>query len=494
MMEGPPEHATVGTRRSRHPSAVLRGAALLLTALWAPACSGVIEATSTDGAVGLADGASPADAAGDDAGSREDGTAPRDGTPADAGSAEAATPPADAAPDTAANDDAGPPAGPAYFVSPTGSDSADGTSPSTPFRTLTKAQSAMQASATKTTYVMGGTYAMSATLTLDGSDAGESWLGYPGQTPVLDGANAINQALEVNADNVTIRWLTIKSCTESGIVVQGAQHVTIDSNTITDISSSDWNQAGIRLCSSTYGGRVTHNLIDTCGYVGIGVWAAGSESISDVLVDRNEIYNTCLSVADCGAIYSMDRGHIATGIQITNNVIGNYGNHATLGRGIYLDDQLSNVTVSGNIVYGTGEWALQIHGGDHHLFQNNVFDISEAPTLGLYQDDSPGQNYGMAGNVFTCNIVWSSTAPGSALWDYINQSGGSITLPDVHANVYWDTTGANLPNTGTIVDSSPTVADPRFVDPAQHDYAFQAGPPLPCFQAMDTSQVGPLPH
>jgi hypothetical protein len=178
---------------------------------------------------------------------------------------------------------------------------------------------------------------------------------------------------------------------------------------------------------------------------------------------------------------------------ISHNLVSNYGSTSTGGRGIYLDDEMSYVTVTSNLVHGSGEWALQIHGGDHNVFESNIFDISGAELLGLYQENSSNGDFGMAGNVFTCNIVYSSASPPYELWQY-SPGGASLALPSVHDNIYWGTNGA-LPNSGTIVDTSPSVANPGFVDPANGNYAFQSGPPTSCaFQPIDLAGVGPLPH
>ncbi len=61
-----------------------------------------------------------------------------------------------------------------------------------PLATLQAAQTAMEASPTvDTTYVEGGDYYESSTLTLNASDSGESWLGMPGQTAVIHGGQQV---------------------------------------------------------------------------------------------------------------------------------------------------------------------------------------------------------------------------------------------------------------------------------------------------------------
>lgn len=77
-----------------------------------------------------------------------------------------------------------------FYVSPTGSDKAAGTSPTAAFATLAKAQAAMRASAgADTAYLGGGTY--STPLKLTAQDANETWAALNGQTPVITGGTAV---------------------------------------------------------------------------------------------------------------------------------------------------------------------------------------------------------------------------------------------------------------------------------------------------------------
>jgi len=391
---------------------------------------------------------------------------------------------------------------PAIYVSPTGSDSNNGQSASAPFLTLEKAQTAMQGSSTKVVYLMGGTYARTTMLWLTTADAGESWLGYPEQTPILDGGGTLATAIAVEGNNITIRWLTIQNVVNTGILAGnavssggggGVSGVLIDSNTIKNIYSTGWSQAAIR----AYGfnnGRISHNLIRNANYCGIIVLASSGSTqiITNLTIEYNAIYDTMKTVADGGAIYVQDVPHLSTGITINNNIIGNYGSPTNQSKAIYFDDEMSNVTAKNNIVYGTGSFAFQIHGGNNNVFENNIFDISGAAQLGIYQYSSGNPNYGMSGNVITCNIVYSSSAPPYSLW-YSELQSNDVP-PTVSKNLYWDTSAA-LHNTGSVVDALPTVGNPDFVNPSQANYAFASTPPSFCaFAPIDTSQVGPVPN
>ncbi|OLE26958.1 MAG: hypothetical protein AUG44_11440 [Actinobacteria bacterium 13_1_20CM_3_71_11] len=89
-----------------------------------------------------------------------------------------------------------------FYVSPSGSDSNSGTSSSSPFKTLTKAQSAVRAvdkstSGPVTVFLAGGVYRLSSTLTFTAADSGGGsagtiwWKAVSGQFPVISGGAQI---------------------------------------------------------------------------------------------------------------------------------------------------------------------------------------------------------------------------------------------------------------------------------------------------------------
>jgi len=208
-----------------------------------------------------------------------------------------------------------------FYVSPSGSDANNGTSTATPFQTLEKAQAALQASPTKTVYLLGGTYGRTATLSLTAADAGESWLGYPGQTPILDGGNSTVNAISILANNVTVRWLTIRNFVQNAIAVPSgwAASVTgdvIDSNSILNTRSTGWNQAAIVVQGTLINGQITHNYIQGAQYAGIGAYVGANNEITGLTISENSIYNTCQGINDCGAIYANDQGFLSSNIMI----------------------------------------------------------------------------------------------------------------------------------------------------------------------------------
>ena len=373
----------------------------------------------------------------------------------------------------------------AFYVSPSGSDGNDGTSSATAFATLERARNAMDGSSrTKLTYLMGGIYKRSSALYLGGRDAGEVWRAYPGETPVLEGNRSVDTGIFASGSNITIRGITIQNFIANGIVLKGVRNAVVEDNIIKNITSSSWGQAGIEISGNFTNAKILHNRIESIGYSGIELNAFPGQNIDNLTIDGNVVLNTVMRVRDGGGIYVMDRSHSAKGIRITNNVVADFGSD----RGIYLDDETSNVLVANNIVYGKGRWGFQIHGGDHNTFQNNIFDVSNLSAMGLYQDISGGSgaNYGMAGNVFTCNIIYASSNFQRDLWRVY---GSGIEMPSVTNNNYYGASGDNL-NSGAIIDSSPVKANPNFTDAGAYDYTV-SNPPMSCFTPIDMSSAGP---
>ncbi len=375
---------------------------------------------------------------------------------------------------------------PTFFVAPNGADGNTGTTYATPFQTLERAQTAMQQAGTgpAITYLEGGTYPRSQALNLSGYyDQNKSWLAYPGQHPLLEGSGATAQAVVIDGfPGITIQGLTIDRFATSGIFAQYASALVISGNTIQNVTSPDWrtNTLGASIfLLNVQNSQVTNNTILNNTYTGIQVNAGGAgQTNSNTVVEGNTVTNVCTAVVDCGAIYLRDVGHQSTGEVVSGNTVNGFGPAANSTKGIYLDDEQSNVMVTRNTVFGSGTYAFQIHGGDGNMFVNNIFDVTALLKLALYQDDvtSGFPNYGMNGNVFTRNIVYSAATPPGTLWDYLNGSGGSIALPAVSQNIYHDAPHA-LVNAGTIVDAAPLFERPMFYSPALHKYQLKAASP-----------------
>lgn len=430
------------------------------------------------------------------------------------------------------------PLGTTYYVATAangGNDSWSGLLPSPnsagtdgPFETLAKAQSAMRASPSiKVTTIRGGTYALSSSWSLSQQDSGELWISYPGETPILDGngtgaislANVTNTSFKgltfrnmaagglyvAGGTSLTVRWNSFYNCNQSCISGGMVTNSVIDSNIIN--GQSPGNPTGntgnaysaIMFWSGSSNNQITHNLVENCQGGGIHISAGPSDPPNDNnLIDRNVFRNIETNVVDNGAVYIGDRTHSGVLNRITNNLIdGNGGTDylTNLTKAIYLDDLTSNVLVAGNICRNCGEFAWQIHGGDHITISNNIFDLSSAGTLaGLYQSVLNYPDYGMSANVIENNLLYFGSSTPASLYQ-VNTSAADA-LPAVANQLYFSQRGASISNQGFIVDVSPVYADPLFTNPGGGDYSMPSSSPsytLVHFQALPTD-LGPLPY
>jgi parallel beta-helix repeat protein len=301
-----------------------------------------------------------------------------------------------------------------------------------------------------------------------------------------------------------IRWNNFYNCQDmcvSGVINNGV----IDSNTFdgngpgNTTGTNGITSAAVNLWYGSSGNQVTHNLIQNCQAAGI-VFSDGPSDppINNNIIDRNIVRNVDTNTTDSGAIYMMDRSHSSVGNQITNNVISGNGGSTYLTnwtKAIYIDDLMSNVTVSGNICRNCGEYGIQIHAGDHITVVNNIFDLSSSGTvLGLYQNNTLYTDYGMTGNVFQRNIIYSSGSTPSPLWQV--GIGPSDALPADSTNLYYSASGAAISNSGQIVDTNPSYTNPQFTNPAAGDYSMPSTSPaysLIQFQKLPVDQ-GPVPY
>jgi hypothetical protein len=103
------------------------------------------------------------------------------------------------------------------------------------------------------------------------------------------------------------------------------------------------------------------------------------------LITKNEIHAVMTEAADCGAIYG-GRDFACYGIVISGNWIHGVGGSQR--SGIYLDDQLSGVTVTGNLVEGSVMGVL-VGGGRYNTVENNILNCRQPIHM-----DSRGTSYG----------------------------------------------------------------------------------------------------
>ena len=240
-------------------------------------------------------------------------------------------------------------ASPAFFVSPSGSNTNPGTQ-ALPWKTLQYAVGKL--SAGQTLYAMGGTYAETVTINASGTaSAPIAVTAYPGQSPIIDGSTvavgnyasllAINGNY-VNVSNFEIRninvdghggnagaytveggygvsmqgagdtaaSLNVHNVWAQGIIAAGNNSV-IENNTVSYVAMSNCRLANTANCStasrgwascvsagSPYGsGKVTHNAVISgntvfnCWGEGVSTWLSNGTVIEDNVIYNNWAQN-----------------------------------------------------------------------------------------------------------------------------------------------------------------------------------------------------------
>jgi hypothetical protein len=305
--------------------------------------------------------------------------------------------------------------GAAYYVAKSGNDSNNGTSPATPFLTLTKCQTAMRSGNKVCIINDSGTYTLGAQLTFTSTDNNEVWAAGFGQTPIVDGNNyafnwnensvsnmsvygltfqhmgpasgeggTTHGAISVGSSGNKFRWNTI--LLDSGHVYSafvslynGVSSTTIDSNTLNGGADTTGSihapsaSFGVNFGGSQGSITLTHNLCENL-QAGCANFSTGGTGQANNILEYNLVLNSIQNCDDCGYFYMYDTSNggpsntgpsTATGNVIEYNAIYSNTNPALFGHGIYLDQGMSHVAVKYNVIAsynaGTGGGLTGIH-------------------------------------------------------------------------------------------------------------------------------------
>jgi Ca-dependent carbohydrate-binding module xylan-binding/Protein of unknown function (DUF1565) len=395
----------------------------------------------------------------------------------------------------------------AFYVSPNGSDSNSGTL-AAPFATLAHAQQAMEGSSIKTTYVEGGTYNISSTITLTAADNGETWQYYQPDgvnSAVLDGGGSVNIFALEGVSNVTIDGLKMQNVGSADIYTPGDalnNNVTIE-NCDLGLNSGSGTTGAIMIDNATNTLIENNYIHDTVGN-GITLMAFNAgDSINGSVITGNVVENTVQSEGDEGAIYiSMrDSGTSGGHVTISDNYIADTGSSATgttgdAGNveGIYLDDNASNVTITGNTIAPltitaeslNNSSAIFIHNGADNTITGNIIDLGSSGEVAAvnWGEDGGNLGQGMSGSTFTNNIVLSdftgalqtlsSGVTGEVFFENGGQPASDFTIAN---NVYYNyASGGQAYSNGNLVsDSNPVVENPQI---SGWTYTIASGSPV----------------
>jgi hypothetical protein len=405
---------------------------------------------------------------------------------------------------------------PAYYVSPSGTDSNSGAFDS-PFASLIKAQAAMRSSDVKTTYVRAGTYS-DTSLTLTTADNGETWSYYPGDgydTAILDGGatsgdTGENPVTILGGSNITLNGLTIRNFPQWGVGIHGGNSApssgypysvaTADSISITNniiqngytTAEDGWSGGGIWAKGQVTNLTVANNVVANQYGSGIRVGSNGdlespNDNISGLVVKNNVLLMTDRYPGDNGSIYVEDQNFVSTNMLITSNFIRDYqsdpsirnSNPITRDVAIYLDRGASNVTVTANIIANTAyaivgsaevtsTQAFFIGSGHNDTVSGNIIDLGDdgyIMNLGYifyYATDPAMTGNAITGNIFMGN--WSGTQESYAFGvgpvGYASSGQSAPAAPICANNMYYNYGGGSMSTNGNeFNDASPVVGD-----------------------------------
>jgi len=401
------------------------------------------------------------------------------------------------------------PASACWFVSPTGNDANAGTSSVAPFASLERARTAMRFGVTVCTNVMQGTYVRSAPLVLTSADNGETWIAYasdPVRTAILDGLCLIPGIFQISGgSNITIDGLVMRNVEYYGVAIHGgtasvnvsfpfnqtvgiASGNTVQNSEFYDISapafggnSDFFTSGGVSAEGNVPTTAIRSNYVHDANANGLIVWndAQLNDNISNSVVQNNVVLKTGGSVSDAGGVYVNDYLATSTNILIDHNYIVDYqGITVALGHGIYMDQALSNTTVTNNVIRertigADSTSALFNDCGINNTISNNLIDLGTSGAVSImgWLKFATGTCTAMTGTTFNKNIIVMAFTGNQHTVMFSNgfsyQFGGSIpNFPTISNNMYFNYAGGQARTDGNgasdgspVTGSNPLLAD-----------------------------------
>jgi hypothetical protein len=404
----------------------------------------------------------------------------------------------------------------ATVIAPNGNDSNPCTA-AAPCQSLGRAQQAVRSSSTKIVYLRAGTYSIGSTVSLDDNDNGEIWQSYPtdgANSAVLDGDNSVNLFNLGTSSNVTINGIKMQHVYSYAVAnSSGGSNVTLENCDI-GFNQHTSDNGGFNPIIGLGGAntKILHNYVHDTPSQGIGIYAYDSGSTIDgSVIEGNVVLRTVQQMNDGGAIYSDMRNTNVNGghFTIENNFIRDYGNSSTQAEGIYLDDDTSNATVSGNVIgppdpgnnnSTTGNWGNTIaNAGCCNIWTGNIFDLGSSGAESIASTGWEGTGGSLffnwtAPNTFKDNIVIANFT--GSLQDrngigWYQDSSMPASYAVVQGNMYYNYGGgdASALAKGIVVnDSSPSFVNPQI---SGWTYVISQSSPVASLPNLPTGGWGP---
>ena len=330
--------------------------------------------------------------------------------------------------------------------------------------------------------------------------------------------NGGGDAARISGQRNGLTHCLVSGVANGGVILEGGERPSltagenyVENSHFHDFGRIEWTyRPAVKL--SGVGQRAAHNLIHDAPH------AAILFGDNDHRIEFNEIHHVAQFASDVGAIYG-GRDWGARGNVIGNNFIHHLAS-AFPGagvHGIYLDDCLSGIEVSGNIFYEIQDSGILHGGGRDNLIVNNLVARCGAalaadsrgydwlPDRGL--NNTPGSSWNLLEKLQAVGYQdepWASRYPECAAipndWEAIIAEGSTWPYPEgsvFSRNIGWNNgsfiRGASSLDHYAAVEDNLEDSDPHFVDQDALNLTLAADSPalsIPGFEAIPFGEIG----
>ena len=174
----------------------------------------------------------------------------------------------------------------------------------------------------------------------------------------------------LDADDTTVSRCDVAHTGANGIVfLRGARNTII--NTRVQFAGEIYPSAcGINAGYWTRS-RLAHNEVSDCAYCGITLGNGMKEQApAENTVEYNHVWNVMTGINDGGCLYlyGIERGTVVRG----NRLHGARG-RTGFAMGLYLDENVEDITCEQNLIYDISRFPLHVHMGKRNVIRHNIF-------------------------------------------------------------------------------------------------------------------------
>ncbi|OJW26732.1 MAG: hypothetical protein BGO49_18325 [Planctomycetales bacterium 71-10] len=240
--------------------------------------------------------------------------------------------------------------------------------------------------------------------------------------------------------------------------------------------------------------KVTHNDIADGFYTTVSVgwsWGYNPTDCKRNAIEYNRLHHLGRNVlSDMGGVYTLG---LSEGTSVSHNVIhdvDSYNKSGAGGWGLYNDEGSTGIVLEGNLVWNTTTGSYHQHYGRENVVRNNILvDSKYGQVMRSRMEDH-------LSFTFEKNVVsWHGGPLFTGQWSDRKNFR-------MDSNLYHEATGAKVEFPGglsleewrkaTGQEEHSKVADPKFEDPAKHDYRLKKDSPALAlgFKPFDASKAG----